>query len=124
MVSTLHTRRAVFGAMALAPVVIAMPAMAAAAPHGSTDFATLYARAKITQQRFNDLPEEVEYNDEALFERETAIMTDASTALDHATPTTMRELVQLMEHTIGDGQHPGREICDLLIAHTRRLARV
>lgn len=29
MVSTLHTRRAVFGAMALAPVVMAVPAMAA-----------------------------------------------------------------------------------------------
>jgi hypothetical protein len=118
-----HTRRGIIGAMALAPMMAAVPAIAATAVHAPSEFARLKARSDAARARFNTLPEDLEYTDEPAFRREEKLMHDATGDYDHAVPTNWNELVSAMENAIGDGTYPGREICDRLIGHARRLSR-
>lgn len=114
------TRRALLGGVGVVGVALAMPAVCAAV--APTEFARLHARSNAARHRFNTLPEDLEYTDPEHFEREAALMHEATDDFDKATPTNLAELVIAMENRIGGGNYGGRKMCDELVEHARRLA--
>jgi hypothetical protein len=120
---TQTTRRALIGGAGLVGVAMIAPALQAAAmaTDRPTEFARLKARSDAARARFNTLPDDLEYTNETAFRHEEKLMHDATGDYDHAVPTNWSELVSAMENAIGDGTYPGREICDRLIGHARRL---
>lgn len=91
------SRRALFGFAGLAGVAVVMPAIVVAsmspAPSG------VYAKYLTAKARFIALPEMVEWNDPATFDREEQAFLAADLELSAATPTTMREFAIWYEAT-------------------------
>ncbi|KQM91863.1 MULTISPECIES: hypothetical protein [unclassified Sphingomonas] len=91
------TRRALFGFVGLAGAIAALPAIVVAsmppAPSG------IYARYLAAKARFFALPEAVEWDDPATFEREEQAFLAADLELSATTPTTMREFAIWYEVT-------------------------
>ena len=91
------SRRALFAFAGLASVATVMPAIVVAsmppAPSG------VYAKYLAAKARFIALPEMVEWNDPATFEREEQAFLAADLELSVATPTTMREFTIWYEAT-------------------------
>lgn len=119
-----HSRRALFGFMGLAGVAVAMPAIVVGAVRQTpTEFAQRHAMSAAARARFDALPEDLEYTNAALFQREEALMHEATDAFDRAVPATLDELVAAMENAIGQGAYPGAETCERLIGYARDIAK-
>lgn len=117
MVSTLHTRRAVFGAMALAPVVAAMPVMAATKPKISASFAAEHELYNAGRIRFNSLPENLEYENPSAFAVADQALSDGYDRFHAVEPQNWAEFA-IYINEMNDHSAFARE----MVAHVKRLA--
>lgn len=116
------TRRSMLSAMAVAPVVIAVPTMAAVNT-GSAEFNAIFAANDAAVRRFNSLPPTLEAEDEAEHQREQRMMIEASLQADRAIPTTWQELCRWIEHVSSDGESTiDEDNTARLLGHVKRLA--
>jgi len=114
------TRRALMGFAGLAGAIAAMPAIVAAsmppAPSG------VFAKYLAAKARFNALPEAVEWEDPATFDREEQAFLAADLELSAATPTTMREFTIWYEANSDGSEWSKRAlaiVCDIVAAEGR-----
>jgi hypothetical protein len=123
MVSTLHTRRAVFGAMALAPVIIAVPAMSAM-PSGLSKFRVEEAKYRATMAWFNALPENLENDDPKAHDAAMERLHQATITIDRTPCETWDEFADAYAIACDDGNSlPNETVIMKMYEDVKRLKR-
>jgi len=90
-----------------------------------TTFAAAMSANQAARDRFNSLPTNMESDDPAAFQAETANLFAALGAADHAVPGTWAEFVRLLEHVSAGGtDHIDGDNAARLVDHARRLLTV
>lgn len=119
---TITSRRALLGAVALAPMLIAAPAVAATS--GNPVFTRMLDASDAARLRFDNLPDNLERDDPDAFEREEDALNDAANAAWKAVPTTWSEFTRLFSHVTHDGKDGlDDEWAASLLDHARRLTK-
>lgn len=88
----------------------------------TTTFAVAMAAHEAARDRFNGLPPNLEGDDPAAFEAETAKLFAALGAADHAAPGTWAEFVRLLDHMCdGGASNIDGDNAERLLIHARRI---
>lgn len=112
------TRRSIMSAMAVAPVVIAAPAVAST----QSPFRIAEAQYRAAIARFNSLPKDLERADPDRYEKEERRYLDATRAVDRAPCQTWEEFADAFTIACDDGESlPNEDLVYKMLADIRRL---
>lgn len=117
MATYAHTRRAMLGAIAIAPVMLSVPASAAPSPFRQAENAY---RAAVS--RFNAIPHDLELTNPDLYDIEEGAFISAVRAVDAAPAATAQEFVDAFLIATDNGQSLiTEEVLMKLIADAKRI---
>ena len=107
------TRRGMIAALALSPVAISLPAIAAPSTFSQTHAAFIHARTT--------LDEAPAWLSEEEYERIQDIYMEHYKAMNEAVPTTPREFMQMFHALWTDGGVPNEREIEAMLCHAGRL---